>query len=303
MRMLKDTAVMLMAYGAPSSLDDVEAYLTDIKHGVKPSDEELIALKKKYAAIGGISPIRTVTEKQALSLEHALSVEYGEDIRVFIGMKHAYPKIAESAKRLRAFGNIKEVIALALAPQYSSVSIPGYKEPLVSALEGHAKVDMIEKWYDVPGFAQMWASRISKCIADDGGKTFVIFTAHSLPKAAMSSGDPYESQLAETVESITRAGGIEKYDFAFQSGAGRNGWLGPDIASKIEEHKSECDSFAFVPIGYVSDNLEVLCDLDIETKEYCAKLGKGYLRPEMPNDSPELSEILAEACRPYIEKE
>ncbi len=302
MRMLKDTAVMLMAYGAPSSLDDVEAYLTDIKHGVKPSNDELLTLKKKYAAIGGVSPIKSVTEKQALSLEHALAIEYGEDIRVFIGMKHAYPKISESAKRIRAFGNITSVIGIALAPQYSSVSIPGYGNPLASALEGHAKVNMVEKWHDAPGFAEMWASNISKCIAGESGSTFVMFTAHSLPKAAMSADDPYQAQLDETVESIVQAGGIEKYDFAFQSGAGRNGWLGPDIVSRLEEHKSECDSFVFAPIGYVSDNLEVLYDLDTETKEYCSKLGKGYLRPQMPNDSPELSSVLVEVCRPYLEK-
>ena len=302
MRILKDTAVVLMAYGSPSSLDNVGAYLADIKHGPKPSDEEILALKKRYTAIGGISPIKTVTEKQALSFEHALFMEYGEDIRVFVGMKHAYPKVAESAKRIRSFGNITEVIGIALSPQYSSVSIPGYMDPLVSALEGHAKVEMVGKWYDAPGFAEMWASRISKCTAGESDDTFVIFTAHSLPKAAMSPGDPYQAQLTETVESIVRACGIKKYDFAFQSGAGRDGWLGPDIASKLEEHKSECDSFAFAPIGYVSDNLEVLYDLDIETKEYCSKLGKGYLRPEMPNDSPELSGILAEVCRPYLEK-
>ena len=303
MRMLKDTAVILMAYGAPSGLDDVEAYLTDIKHGAKPSDDELSILKKKYAAIGGFSPIKSVTEKQALSLEHALSAEYGEDIRVFVGMKHAYPKISESAKRIRSFGNIKEVIGIALAPQYSSVSVPGYRDPLVSALAGHANVDMVEKWYSAPGFAQMWASKISKCVADAGGDTFVIFTAHSLPKASMAEGDPYQKQLSETVESITSAGGIDKYDFAFQSGAGREGWLGPDITSKLEEHKSECGSFVLAPVGYVSDNLEVLYDLDIETKAYCSKIGKGYLRPEMPNDSPELASVLAEVCRPYLEKE
>ena len=302
MRMLKDAAVMLMAYGAPNGLDSVEAYLTDIMHGSKPSGEQLLELKKRYAAIGGVSPIKSVTEKQALSLEHALSMEYGEDIRVFVGMKHAYPKIAESAKRIRAFGNITRVIGIALAPQYSSVSIPGYERPLASALEGHAKVSMVEKWYDAPGFADMWASSISKCAAGESGRAFVIFTAHSLPKAAMSDGDPYQAQLSDTVESIARAGGIEKYDFAFQSGAGRDGWLGPDIISKLEEHKSECDSFLFAPIGYVSDNLEVLYDLDIETKGYCSKLGKGYLRPEMPNDSPELSSVLVEVCRPYLEE-
>ena len=288
----------LLAYGTPKSIDEVGPYLKDIRQGKAPSKEEVDNLAARYKSIGGTSPLSRITAQLALSTEHVLMDEYGSNTWVFIGMKHSYPTIAEMAKRIRSFGSVKRVVGLVLAPHFSSISVPQYGEKLSEFLKDAAEVEMVEKWYDAPGFAEMWASRISDCVAQ-ADDPMVIFTAHSLPKQAMKEGDPYAEQVAGSVEAVAKAANLKKYDFAFQSGAGRPGWLVPDLMSKIRESKDSCKSFVIVPIGYVIDNLEILYDIDIEIKELCSSIGRAYYRPEMPNSSQELSSILA---RVYIEK-
>ncbi|MEM3841496.1 MAG: ferrochelatase [Candidatus Micrarchaeaceae archaeon] len=284
-------AFALMSYGAPRSVDDVEAYLRGIRHGIPAEKSEVESLAARYAAIGGTSPIISITARLAVATEYKLYSEEGIDSWVFIGMKHSYPKIEDMAKRIRAFGSIKKLTSLVLAPHFSSAGAGEYGEKLAEYMDG-IETEVVRSWYNVAGFPDMWASRISK-VMQNNEDTLVIFTAHGLPKEKMREDDRYVEQVEESAEAIASKANISEYEVAFQGSSGRHGWLEPTLESKIEENKEAYAAFLIAPIGYVTDNLEILYDLDIEIKKLCTKLGKGYYRPEMPNDSQELASIIA----------
>ncbi|GAC1419766.1 MAG: ferrochelatase [Actinomycetota bacterium] len=303
------TAVMLMAYGSPRSLDEVGPYLQDIRGGRPVRDEAVAELTDRYRRAGCPSPLLEITKRQAAALAAVLGDEY----RVFAGMKHWHPYIKEAAGQIVAEG-IDTVIGLALAPHYSKISIGGYEQRLrdaIGAARGHsmgagagsaAHVRMIDHWYEQPAFIQLVAKNIRATGWDFRDEaTRVFFTAHSLPERILNEGDPYKDQLLASAKLIADAAGIAHWEFAFQSASATGEpWLGPDILQALEHCASRGGRRALVaPIGFVTDHLEILFDVDIECMEKAAELGIEVRRVPSPNDDPLLIEALAAAIREF----
>jgi ferrochelatase len=277
------TAVILMAYGSPSTADDVPAYLADIREGKPVSDHAVEELKERYRRIGGRSPLDDVTEAQRSALERELGLP------VYVGMKHWRPRIADAVEAALA-GGAATIVGLVLAPHYSRGSIAGYRDRLEAALAGRAELVFVESWHDHEPFLDVLASRVR------GFEGHVVFTAHSLPERVVRDGDPYRDQLLETARLVADRAGLQDWSFAFQSASSTGEpWLGPDILEELETLAANGVGHVLAcPIGFVSDHLEILWDLDIEAREKADELGLRFERIRSLNDDPAFVRALAD---------
>lgn len=287
-----------MAYGTPSSIADIEGYLTDIRRGRKPSPESVEELKERYRKIGGRSPLFDITSAQALALERVLDGQ-GLDARVYLAMKHWHPYIGEVLPTIANDG-VRRIVALALAPHYSQISIGGYKQALdhASAKIGDIQVKLIESWYDNPLFIRAVAERVEAALAHfaQSERVRVLFTAHSLPERILQNHDPYPSQLHDSCQAVSSLLKLKNWSFAFQS-AGETGekWLGPDILEALWDSGTygKGSDVLVVPIGFVADHLEILYDIDVEAQEVARKQGLNLKRTDSLNTSPTFIAALA----------
>jgi protoporphyrin/coproporphyrin ferrochelatase len=280
---MKD-AVILMAYGSPATADDIRPYFEDIRGGRPVSDEAVAELAERYRRIGGRSPLDEVTEAQRAALERELGIP------VFVGMKHWRPRIAEAVERALE-GGATRIVGLVLAPHYSRMSVGEYRERLEAALDGRdTELVLVESWHDDPAFLDVVAARVR----DTGA--WVVFTAHSLPERILAGGDPYRDQLLETSRLVAERAGLgDRWSFAFQSASATGEpWLGPDILEELERLAGKGERKLLVaPVGFVSDHLEILWDLDIEACEKAQALGLELERTDSLNDDPRFIRALA----------
>jgi protoporphyrin/coproporphyrin ferrochelatase len=279
-------AVVLMAYGSPSRTEDIRPYLEDIREGRPVSEAAVEELTERYRRIGGRSPLDDVTEAQRAALEH----EVGSP--VFVGMKHWRPRIAEAVERALE-GGADTIVGLVLAPHYSRLSIDGYRDRLEAALCGRAELRFIESWHTHDPYLDVLADRVR------GSKAHGVFTAHSLPARILEEGDPYRDQLLETSQLLADRAGLDSWSFAFQS-ASTTGepWLGPDILEELDALAGRGVRRVLIcPIGFVSDHLEILWDIDIEARERATRLGLELERIDSLNDDPAFIRGLAELVR------
>jgi len=294
-------AVLLMAYGSPDRLDQVEAYYTDIRRGNPPTPELLEELVGRYRAIGGGSPLSRIVEAQRAALEAELAAR-GRPLRVYAGMRHIEPRIGRIVEGMAADG-VERFAAIALAPQKSS-NAAGYGRAVDAALaglgEGSPLVIVVDSWHDQPRFIEALAATTREALArfPDPTRVRVMFTAHSLPARVVAEGDPYPDQLAETAALVARQLGLSEYAFAFQS-AGRTGeaWLGPDILEEIRRLAGTGVTELVVrPVGFVADHLEVLYDIDIEAQAVAREVGIRLERARSMNDDPTFVAGLADVA-------
>jgi ferrochelatase len=292
----ESSAVLLMAYGTPETPEQVAPYFTHIRGGRTPSPEAVKDLERRYAAVGGATPLLEITRQVARSLE----VRVGQP--VYVGMKHWHPFIGETIPRIAADG-IRRVTGIVLAPHYSRMSIGGYRKALDEAnakLPEPLDVRFVESWHLQPTFIELIAGRIRRSLEDFApdvrDRVLVVFSAHSLPVRIREWNDPYESQLTASCAAVAECAGLPRWQFAWQSAGGSTEpWLGPDLLEVLDTLRSQgVQHILSVPIGFLSDHLEVLYDIDLEAQEKARELGIELRRTPMPNADPELIETLAE---------
>jgi len=295
--------VLVMAYGGPNSLDEVEQYLLDVR-GHRPTPAHVVEeVKSRYAAIGGRSPILEQTTAQARALEAALGGN--GQFKVVVGMRHWQPRIAAGLAAL-ADARIERVVGLVMAPHYSALSIELYFKE-VDASRGALAIAPVREWHLLPGFLVALEDRIAEALdrfpEAQRDTVPLLFTAHSLPERILASGDPYPAQLAATVEAVLprlgKQGHGRAHRFAYQS-AGRTAdpWLGPDARMAIEELAVQGHrTVLVVPIGFTCEHVEVLYDVDLELRRRANGLGVHLERIVMVNDHPTMIDGLADLVR------
>jgi len=303
--------LLLMAYGGPDSLDDVEPYLLDIRGG-RPTSPELVAeIRHRYALIGGRSPLLEITRQQAQALEAYLNRSGEARVRAYVGMRHWRPRIKEALVQMAADG-IQQAVTLVMAPHYSRMSTGAYFKKLDEAIQ-ELGVDIqftrIESWHNRPGLIAALGEKARAALerfdADNGpALPKVIFTAHSLPARILEWGDPYDTQLRETATRLAKHLGLpsERWLFCYQS-AGRSAepWLGPPIEEVIVASAQAGEKrLLVVPIGFVCDHVEILYDIDIESRQLASAHGAQLERSESLNVSPTFIAALADLVRDKI---
>lgn len=291
----------MLAYGTPYTEDDIERYYTHIRRGRKPSDELIDDLKRRYQAIGGLSPLAGITQSQAEALEKMLN-DIQEDIefKAYLGLKHIEPFVEDAVKQMHDDG-LTEAMSIVLAPHFSTFSVKSYNGRAEEEARKYGlKITSIESWYDEPKFIQFWVNQLKEVIirmtTEERDNYVLIVSAHSLPERIKQLGDPYPKQLEETATLIAEAAGVQQYAIGWQSaGKTPEPWLGPDVQDLTRDLFKEkgYKAFIYAPVGFVSTHLEVLYDNDYECKVVTDEIGASYYRPAMPDVQPDFIEAIA----------
>lgn len=290
-----------MAHGTPSRREDIAPFYTRIRRGRPPTPDQLAELEDRYAAIGGLSPLTERTLAQVDGVRAALEAVAPGRYLVAYGAKHADPLIEEAAASLAAAG-VTRVIGLVLAPHGSSMGTEEYLQRAEAALGEHGAFVAVTPWYAQPELVTLLAERVGEALAAVGGQADqkrcpVIFTAHSLPERVRAQGDTYPDQLEESARLVAEAAGLARWQVAWQS-AGRTPepWLGPDVRDAVRQlaEDGDCTAVVVCPIGFVTDHLEVLYDLDIELAAVATEVGLPVARTASLNDDPRFIAVLAD---------
>ncbi len=286
--------VLLMAYGTPYREEEIEPYYTDIRRGNPPPPELLEELVARYRAIGK-SPLNEITFAQAERLATAL----GEGSRVWVGMKHWRPWIRDAVREMAEAG-VTRAVGVVAAPHYSLRSIAEYRERVERALEALGnpfEVRFVESYHDHPLYIEAVAYRVQEALwrVRDPERAVVLFTAHSIPeRAVQADGGRYPAQVQRTGELVAKRLGLARWRVAWQS-AGRTAepWIGPDILEELEVLAREgVREVVVAAVGFPTDHLEVLYDIDYEAQREAERLGMRLVRARSLNADEDYIRVL-----------
>ncbi|HEY4716944.1 MAG TPA: ferrochelatase [bacterium] len=289
---------LLLGFGSPSAVEDIEAFLKKVtgKESIPP--EYVNPVVSRYKAIGGRSPFIDIALKQAELLQNELTPD---GTLVMLGLRYSNPTIQDAVRRILA-EKIDEVIGMPLTPHYSAMSTGEYFKALSGELKeyGNITLRLIDSWYSNRKYIGLLSKRIQEGIAGFGrvamSSVCVLFTAHSLPLDRMPGNDPYVEQLKSTINSVVNVMGDLRSVLAFQSRRpGRDKWLEPEALKSVDDLASKgIKNILVVPLSFVSDHLETLYDIDIQLKNHAEAKGIKLIRAQSFNTDPEFIDVLAD---------
>ncbi len=307
-------ALLILSFGGPDGPRDVMPFLDNVLRGKNVSEERKREVAHHYDLFGGISPINA----QNRQLQAALEIELerrGIRLPVHLANRNWSPYVADVAREMRAAG-VHRFLTLVTSGFSCYSGCRQYREDIARALsalgpEAPAS-DKIRVWYNHPLFIAVWARHWRQALgrlpagARDGAVT--LFTAHSIP-AAMAAGCDYVEQLREAARLTAEEAGIPAWRLVFQSRSGppSHPWLEPDVCDALRDARAGGAPAAILaPIGFISDHMEVLYDLDREARELCGELGFPVVRAATPGTHPlfveMLGELVAERVDPGVPK-
>ena len=294
----KKTGVLLLNFGAPEKLAEVEDFITHIGRGKKPPEQVLKIAKEKYSFLGGGSPLNAITRRQAEKLSQELKKQ-GRWKPVYFGMLHCPPFIHETLEKMVQDG-VERIMALSLAPFYSQVSTGAYYTEVrewVTEFSSGLDVRFGGDLSAHPLFIEAWVNKITQALAafTCPQEVNLVFTTHSLPLEPAEDAFYYEKQFQEAVGKVEDRLSHRKIYLAYQSKGNRPGqWLGPQVGEVMEKLALAGEkSVLVVPIGFAADHLETLYDLDVEIKMQAQKLNMDWRRTTALNDDSLLIKLLA----------
>ena len=310
------SGVLIMAYGGPNSLDDIPGYLSAILHGRPVSPAIVKRVSGKYRQIGGRSPLHEITTRQVEAVAALLNPpDEAARYSCYLGMLHWSPWIEETVRDMLQDG-VTRAVSLVMAPHYSRLSVARYHARVADALDmyrGHIEFEHVKSYHDAPGYIQALAGRVRDglvCWVDaerdavrPGSRQAVhtVFSAHSLPQRILAMGDPYDDQVRETAQLVAECAGLAdgQWSLSYQSAArSREPWLGPPIEQHLGDLAAQgVRDVLSVPVGFVSDHVETLYDLDIQAKKAAQAHGMRFERPPALNDDALFIGALAELVR------
>ena len=288
-------AVLLLSFGGPEGPDDVRPFLENVLRGRPVPRERFEAVAGHYLHFGGVSPINAQNRALIAALESELAA-HGPRLPVYFGNRNWHPFVTDTIRRMRDDG-VRRALAFVTSAFSSWSGCRQYREDLARAREavgaGAPVFDKLRTFSNHPGFVAACADRLiearGRLPADVRGDAEVLFTAHSIP-LAMARHSAYEAQLAEAARLVAEASATRSWRLAYQSRSGAPGtpWLEPDVLEVIEERaRAGARAVIVQPIGFVSDHMEVVYDLDVEAAERAASLGLPFVRAGTAGTHPE----------------
>lgn len=287
--------MLLLAHGAPDKLEDIPEFFLHVRNGRPLPTPAVEEITRRYARIGGGSPLLSITRRQAQALAARLQRP------VFVGMRNWRPFIAEAVRESMDAG-VRELVAVCLAPHNSRTSVGLYRARLAEAtaqLSSAPAVHFVESWHDHPllirAFAEKLRATLLQARGAAGGDVPVILTAHSVPEKTIADGDSYDRQVRDTAARVAAEAGCQLWHCAYQSqGMTAEPWIGPTVESVLDQLAGAGHRHVVVaPIGFLADHVEVLYDVDVGFRDYARGKGLTLWRTESLNDSPLLIEALA----------
>jgi ferrochelatase len=295
-------AVLLIAFGGPTGPEEIRPFLARVTQGIPIPPERLEEVVHHYEAVGGKSPLNEITFRQADALKNILTRK-GIELSVYVGMRNSSPFFVDALIQMASDG-VQNAMGFILSSHRTEASWERYQKNIADAraeLAGNAPaVDFCDGWHDHPLFVQSWVELIepvfSKIASSQREATPLVFTAHSLP-VSMAARSPYVEQCETSARLIANKLDHQRWSLAYQSRSGKpaDPWLEPDIRDAIRKLAVEgCKTVVVAPIGFVCDHVEVLYDLDIETKKIAENLGVTMWRVGCPNDHPTFVRMMAD---------
>jgi len=285
--------VLLMASGGPGGPGEIESFLAEARGGAA-TPAELAALRQRYQRVGGRSPIREITEAQRV----ALSREVGT--AVYAGMRHGRPSLAEAVDRIAADGH-RRVVGLVMAPHYSAFTVGDAEKKLIAAAKGRLELGLVRSWGDHIGFVRAVEHHVRQALQrfDAPRKVPVVFTGPSIPQSVAARGDSYAEQLRDSAAAIAGRLRLTTWRVAYHvPPAVAEAWLGPDPPDVFARLAGEgYRDVLVVPLGWVSDQLEIQYDVDVDYRDRAAALGLRLERTTSLNDDPDLIRCLSQLAR------
>jgi ferrochelatase len=288
--------VALLAFGGPRTVDEVAPFIARMT-GRPPSDDVVRAARERYAAIGGGSPLPDITRRQAVALQAHLVQQLAFPVRVTPGFLYCEPTVTECLSACDGH----EVVALPLSPFASRLTRDVYRQALDRA--GGGDVPMLTGWHTSPGFVGAVVARIGQALdGADAGGCAILFTAHNVPSETVLEGDAYVEQLHQTIAQVVPQVMPGDWRLGFQSKGRRDGeWLSPEVEDAVRElAQAGWRDLLVVPVGFVSDHVETLYDLDVALRATVEDAGMTYRRSAAPNDSPGFIGALADVVIDYL---
>ena len=294
---MRADAVLLLAFGGPTRLEEVRPFLENVTRGRRIPPDRLEAVAHHYELIGGRSPLNALTFRQAAALRGVLP-----GLPVYVGMRNWDPYIADTIGEM-AMAGVRRAVGLVLSPHANEASRERYVETvdLARAALGARAPEVVypATWHTHPRFIAALVDCLRQARARVSPAAPVVFTAHSIPTAS-ADASPYVRELGETAQAVADALGLARWQLAYQSRSGnpRDPWLEPDVNDALRTLATEGVREVIVaPIGFVCDHVEVLYDLDIEARATADALGLGFVRAATVNDHPEFIAMLADVAR------
>lgn len=295
-------AVLLIAFGGPTKREEIPPFLANVTRGLPIPPARIEEVARHYEEMGGRSPLNDLTFRQADRLR-AMLEEAGLALPVYVGMRNWSPYLNETLEHMAKDG-VKRAIGVILSAFQCEASWERYQRNVATAREqlgaGAPEVEYLGPWFEHPRFIAAAAGRVALALAEVPAEarssTPIIFTAHSIP-LAMADASPYVLQFTTASGLVARTLDHSRWSVAYQSRSGspREPWLEPDIKEALRRAALEAVRHVVVsPIGFVSDHVEVLYDLDFEARLRAGQAGIGFHRAAAMNDHPEFMRMLAE---------
>jgi len=273
-------AILVVSFGGPEAPEDVVPFLENVTRGRGIPKERLEQVGEHYYLFGGKSPINDQCRELIAALEPALS-EAGIDLPVYWGNRNWHPMLEDTIQQMADDG-ITRALAFVTSATSSYSGCRQYREAIAAAcaaVDGAPEVHKIRQYFDHPGFIEPMIDNVREALRA-APTARLVFTAHSIPLSMASTSD-YEAQLRESSRLVAEAVGSDDFDLVWQSRSGppQVPWLDPDINDHLETLSAEGTSAVImVPIGFISDHMEVLYDLDTEAMATAERLGMTLVR-------------------------
>jgi protoporphyrin/coproporphyrin ferrochelatase len=295
-------AILIVSFGGPEGSDDVMPFLSNVLRGRNVPESRMRKVARHYELFGGVSPINGQNRRLIAALERELE-ENGPRMPVYWGNRNWHPMLADTLGRMRDDG-IRSALAFVTSAYSSYSGCRQYREDIERAREsigeGAPRVEKLRAFFNHPGFVGPNVLNLRAALAQlpetRRGAARVAFTAHSIPEA-MAAGCDYERQLLETCRLVAEGAGREEWKLVFQSRSGppTQPWLGPDVCDYLRELKqSGVEDLVVAPVGFISDHMEVLYDLDTEARRLSEELGLNMIRAATVGTHPEFVSMIRE---------
>ncbi len=281
--MTGNTAILLMAYGSPSRVEDVPEYLSDIYEGKPVPEYAMDENLRKYRMVDGVSPSNATIDSLRERLEKELS-DHG--MSVYLGNKHWHPRLDATLEEMKK-DSVSRIVAIPLFPFPSGNVKNSYMDPAMKSMARmnySPEIEFVNGFNEYSLFSETWAEILKEELKSSGEETQVVYSAHSLP-LFRNSEDSYNDAYIESAKNISQKTGLKTYSYGYQS-RGKYGdrWLGPLLLEVFETLQGRgIEEILAAPIGFCYEHLEILYDLDIEFGEYVKDMGMDYRRTPLPD--------------------
>lgn len=300
-------ALLLVSFGGPEGMDDVIPFLENVLRGRNVPRERMLQVAHHYELFGGVSPINQQNRDLIAALKKELALN-GPQLPIYWGNRNWHPLLPDTLRQMVSDG-IQNALAFVTSAYSSYSSCRQYLQNIADARAevgpGAPRVEKLRAFYNHPLFIEANVAQIRDALSQVPSPAALVFTAHSIPES-MAANCNYAAQLTETSGLIAQVLGVDGWDLAYQSRSGppSQPWLGPDVCDQLKALKlAGVTNVVVAPIGFVSDHMEVVYDLDVEARRVCGEIGLEMVRARTAGTHPSFVRMIRELILERINNE